>query len=70
MFVNCISSVLNQTYKNFHVYVHVQNDKDLNYVNRSINTSEKVTIIRSVDTTAHHNTFCNDLIQCVSDGWL
>ena len=72
MFLNCISSVLSQTYKNYHVYIHVQNNKDLDYVNRSINNSEKITIIKGNEskTHYHHNTFCNNLIDCVSTGWL
>lgn len=72
MFKACITSILKQTYKNFHIYICIQSAEDLLYVNKHILGSEKVTIIKGYSTEGNfqHNDYCNQLIDLIQSGWI
>lgn len=71
-FARCIESVANQTYKNVRCIISVESDADHMYVRDTMGAYDldyRVVIVEKHSIPYGYNLHCNDLIECVREGW-
>ena len=75
MFLECMNSILKQSYTNYTVYISAQTKEDYAYVAKYIkdnNLHKQFNVIMGISTPGqyHYNNFCNQLIYLVNEGWI
>jgi len=71
-FKECIESVLNQTYKNFKIYICYDDIKSLDYLNM-YNNNNKINyfpVKENSDEKYKFNLYCNHLLNKVNNGYI
>lgn len=69
-FKRCLNSVRNQSHKDIDLHVSADNLKTIAYVKNEGLNSISVSKTSSLTHTAPYNLYLNNLMQCVSDGWV
>jgi hypothetical protein len=64
----CMSSIKNQTFKNYNIICCFDNEKDRDYVSK--HTSNHFYVKNSSNNDHHYNLYLNELKSYVSDGWI
>jgi hypothetical protein len=71
-FKKCISSILNQTYNYYHVYICYDKDESLSYLDE-YRKNDKITFFQVNETSSEKykfNLYCNNLLDRVEQGYI